>query len=600
MKASNCGSPFSRERFGSLSIWHDQPGGALTVPLSGEGALPAASLSATSLSFGSLPVGTTASRTVRLTSTGKFELAVKGISVLANPWFSATACPATVASGKWCDITVTFKAVAGAQSGILRIQTDAATSPHDVALDGYGTTAPALSFVPAPLDLGTQAVHSVGAPGTLHVQNSGTANLYVASVQVTGAHQREFRLEPGLDACSGKVMPPGSSCSVGVLFAPLATGLRRAELTFTGNVPPTTAQIIGTGDAAPVVVDWSQFRLTSDHAAFNLDESVIDTATVQSLAPLWTAATGGPVLSSPAVVDGAAYVGSTDGSVYAVDAGGGKVLWSVATGGPVRSSPAVSHGIVFVGSDDGSLYAIEAPTGALLWTAATGAAVSSSPLVDGPTLYAGSEDAALRAFDAASGKLLWSAKTGGPIASSPAFADGVVYVGSDDGSLYAFEAATGAPLWSSATGGAVRSTPAVADGLVYVGSAAGRLLAYETATGTLRWASSSIGPVLSSPAVAYGIVFIGTEGGDLLALDAGSGALLWAAKLGLPLRSSPAAANGIVYVGADDTAVHAFDAFTGDELWTARTADAVRSSPTVVNGAVYVGSADASLYAFHP
>jgi outer membrane protein assembly factor BamB len=37
---------------------------------------------------------------------------------------------------------------------------------------------------------------------------------------------------------------------------------------------------------------------------------------------LWSAQTGGPVLSSPAVVDGVSYVGSLSNSVFAFDSDG--------------------------------------------------------------------------------------------------------------------------------------------------------------------------------------------------------------------------------------------------------------------------------------
>ena len=47
----------------------------------------------------------------------------------------------------------------------------------------------------------------------------------------------------------------------------------------------------------------------------------------------------------------------------------------------------------FVGSEDGSLYALASSTGALLWTFKTGAAVEGSPVVAGDgSLFIGSTD----------------------------------------------------------------------------------------------------------------------------------------------------------------------------------------------------------------
>ena len=65
------------------------------------------------------------------------------------------------------------------------------------------------------------------------------------------------------------------------------------------------------------------------------------------------------------------YFGSINQNVYALDASTGDELWSYTTGGPVESSPAVVNGVVYVGSQDHNLYALNARTGAKLWSYAT-------------------------------------------------------------------------------------------------------------------------------------------------------------------------------------------------------------------------------------
>jgi succinyl-CoA synthetase beta subunit len=75
---------------------------------------------------------------------------------------------------------------------------------------------------------------------------------------------------------------------------------------------------------------------------------------------LWSYPTGGDIDSSPAVVNGVAYVGSDDKNVYALNASTGAKLWSYRTGGKVYSSPAVANGVVYVGSKDGKVYALDA------------------------------------------------------------------------------------------------------------------------------------------------------------------------------------------------------------------------------------------------
>jgi outer membrane protein assembly factor BamB len=80
--------------------------------------------------------------------------------------------------------------------------------------------------------------------------------------------------------------------------------------------------------------------------------------------PLWSAATGSYIFSSPAVANGVVYVGSDDGKLHAFPASCSdpcSPLWtSAATGGGIES-PAVANGVVYVGSGypDGKLYAFD-------------------------------------------------------------------------------------------------------------------------------------------------------------------------------------------------------------------------------------------------
>lgn len=73
----------------------------------------------------------------------------------------------------------------------------------------------------------------------------------------------------------------------------------------------------------------------------------------------WSFDTGGPVNTSPTVVDDTVLVGSNDGNVYALNAASGSDKWVFETGGRMISSPTAVNSTVFVGSNDGSLYALD-------------------------------------------------------------------------------------------------------------------------------------------------------------------------------------------------------------------------------------------------
>jgi hypothetical protein len=110
------------------------------------------------------------------------------------------------------------------------------------------------------------------------------------------------------------------------------------------------------------------------------------------------------VRSSPAIgPTGLVYVGSDDGSVYALKPGGDDAhrrKWSYATGGPVRSSPAIVgwwlFDMVCVGSDDGYLYLLNPYFGHLMAKLTVGAPVRSSPTVsEEGVIYVCASDGAL-------------------------------------------------------------------------------------------------------------------------------------------------------------------------------------------------------------
>ena len=86
----------------------------------------------------------------------------------------------------------------------------------------------------------------------------------------------------------------------------------------------------------------------------------------------WKFKTKGAVVSSPAISDGAAYFGSTDHNLYAVDLTSGAQKWKFKTESRVTSSPAVANGNVYFGSMDGNFYAVDAKTGLLKWKFKTG------------------------------------------------------------------------------------------------------------------------------------------------------------------------------------------------------------------------------------
>lgn len=101
----------------------------------------------------------------------------------------------------------------------------------------------------------------------------------------------------------------------------------------------------------------------------------------QTQAIRWSSAINGSISSSPSVVNGLVYVGSSDNNLYALDTETGKVTWKFSSNGPIGSSPAVADGVIYVGSEDKNLYAVDAKTGTKKWAFQTQGTIKSSPCV---------------------------------------------------------------------------------------------------------------------------------------------------------------------------------------------------------------------------
>jgi hypothetical protein len=129
-------------RSAELIIAHDA-GNLLVVPLTGSGipGVPAINASATSLSFGTVLVGSSGSLVLTLSNSGNAQLSITGTSITgANAAsFSLTSTCGNLQPNQTCTITVVFRpAGAGAESGQLVISHNAAGSPLTIPLSGTG------------------------------------------------------------------------------------------------------------------------------------------------------------------------------------------------------------------------------------------------------------------------------------------------------------------------------------------------------------------------------------------------------------------------------------------------------------------------------
>ena len=270
---------------------------------------------------------------------------------------------------------------------------------------------------------------------------------------------------------------------------------------------------------------------------------------------------------------------SDTGMLHAVTPDG-EQRWSVETGAATslgfHGTPLIVDGTAYIGGYDGSMYAYDVETGRRVWKTSNwrlrGAiAIGSSPAYWDGVLYVVAEynypwqepSGTMWALDAATGRPLWhdSRLWGMPHPSTSIDPDAErLLTGSNDGVCYAWEFPALEPAWEFQTGAEIKGTIPTYDGAAFVGSWDGHFYRLNLADGTEEWSFETGRVIMSNPGI-----------------DPGA---------------------GVVYVGSDDNRVHALDTDTGEELWSSDVGGNVIGSLTVTSGSILVGSYDTHLYAF--
>jgi hypothetical protein len=229
-----------------------------SAALSGFGTAPVFAVSPTSKDFGTQPIGTTsASQTFTVTNTGDAPLLIFAAQLDgADPGqFTEVSddCSVVVvvAPAQTCTVTVSFAPTSrGAKTAVLRFTDNAAGSPHDVGLSGFGT-APEFAVSPTSADFGNRAVGSSSARRTFTVTNTGDAPLVITDALLAGADAGDFT--EVTDDCSGQTLAAAATCTVTVAFSPQSYKPKTAVLRFTHNAAgsPTDVTLTGIGTSPP-------------------------------------------------------------------------------------------------------------------------------------------------------------------------------------------------------------------------------------------------------------------------------------------------------------------------------------------------------------
>ena len=250
-----------------------------TIPLTGTGvsppqATPSLSLTVSplSISFGSIPVGTSSTQTVSLVNPGTGTVSISQAPLAGSSFgMSGLALPLTLGPGQSGAFAVSFHpAGTGSASGSISVMSNAANAVSTVALSGTGVQ-PLISVVPGSVSFGTVTVGQTNSQ-TVTLSNPGSANLNITQAAGPGTG---FGL-------SGLALPltvaPGKSATFTVSFTPTSGASSASSLTLVSNAPtsPTMIPLSGSG-LAPVL------QLTPSTTSLSFGSETLGASSSQSV-----------------------------------------------------------------------------------------------------------------------------------------------------------------------------------------------------------------------------------------------------------------------------------------------------------------------------
>lgn len=239
---------------GTLSITSNDPANpTMTVALAGTGSTAAAGqlqANPTSLSFGSVGVGSNSTKTIVFSNTGTAAIQISTISVTGTG-FSANGIttPLILNPAATATLNVVFTPTAGGSaSGSVTVTTDQLHSPMTISLTGTGAV-PGLSITPTSFAFGS-LVDGQTKSQTFTLTNTGSGTLTVSQLSISGTG---YSLS-GLTTPS--TIAAGATATFSALFAPTTVGSFPGTITIASNAPgsPLTVALSGSGTAGTVLL----------------------------------------------------------------------------------------------------------------------------------------------------------------------------------------------------------------------------------------------------------------------------------------------------------------------------------------------------------
>ena len=254
--------------------------------LSGTGTGGPGYLSApSSLSFGSIAIGSSQTKALTLSNTGGTSLTISSAGVTGTGFtVNGLAFPYSLASGASANLSLTFSPVSsGTNSASLAIASNASDSSVTVSLTGSGTTTSGtIGVTPGSMSFGSVTIGSTQTQSGTVIANGGSITLSSASSTNSAFTVAGLALPMTLAA--------GQSAPFTLTFAPTATGTATASISFFASNSTSTSET-ATGSAVTVqhtvelswnastptpVAGYNVYRATSLTGSYSRINSVLN------------------------------------------------------------------------------------------------------------------------------------------------------------------------------------------------------------------------------------------------------------------------------------------------------------------------------------
>jgi hypothetical protein len=228
------------------------PGGSTATALTGTAVLPAQiSATPTSVMFGTVVTGLSSTRTLTVENTGNSSTGPITVSTTGSSAFTVendTCNGIALAVGGSCTVVVRFTAPFGFHTTLLASLelVGAASGSTSVNVMGVADAGDGITVTPTSTTFTATTVGSSSASQTFTVTNTGGAPTGLVTTGVSGNDPAHYAITN--DTCDGAQILAGGTCTFDVVFTPMSTGPKSANVTIS-TTPGGTAAVglSGTG-----------------------------------------------------------------------------------------------------------------------------------------------------------------------------------------------------------------------------------------------------------------------------------------------------------------------------------------------------------------